>query len=185
MQLALGLRTNHCLKVWGSSFHYQWPVWNRPQTLCRLNHRAAVLRHLVHVLKTNQYVDTNVKQTRADVGMYAQNSVSEIFCSCPWKLSRWPLTIKETILILDSDWNKIGVKIDLPTINILWILILTPIISERSKISPWVDKEDQIGVLTSEFRPSDSKQLDWKEWQWILRPHIAVNSWMAHKSQQQ
>ena len=38
--------------------------------------------------------------------------------------------------------------------------VTKPIISKKSKISLPVDKEDQIVVLTSDFRPSDRKQLD-------------------------
>ena len=124
--------------------------------------------------------------------MPALNSVSGILC--PWQLGRWPVTIRVTILISDSDWNILWIftlgftstlKWDWHCVLMTLILKLKPIISKRSKISLRFNTEHQIVVLTSDFRPSDRKQLDWKEWQWILRSHITVNNIMAHKSQHQ
>lgn len=80
MQLALG-SYGLCLKVWGSNC--QSAVHGQSGMDLKLYVGLTTGRHYgTHILRTNQYVGTNVKQTRADVGMSALNSVSGILCSC-------------------------------------------------------------------------------------------------------
>ena len=80
MQLALG-SYGLCLKVWGSNC--QSAVHGQSGMDLKLYVGLTRGRHYgTHILRTNQYVGTNVKQTRADVGMSALNSVSGILCSC-------------------------------------------------------------------------------------------------------